>query len=271
MRIRPLSSSAAPRTRTGAALQIAAGAVAASALVWFGVAYDAAPTAPTAPFPLAPSAAVSVRPDFEPPTNVELADALLSSGLGAPALTAAGLSGPQITTLVGRARTHLEAHIQELRDAEEQIIAAQTTYDSLRRRIESGFGSQGDVANFVAATAALNEARASRQTVLNALIASSVAGLPFEVAATLATLRTNSGWELPTQYGVVNHGETDWIALRDAIANDTISARRGEDPDPDAHAYLLQAQADPTVAAATANLQNLAPLNLAWNQAVGIP
>ena len=268
MRTRPSSTSAPSRTRTGAALQLASGAVAASALVWFGVAYN---TAPTAPSPSAPPASGSLRPEFDPLTSLELGDALLSAGLGAPALTAAGLSEGQVTALVGRARSHLEGHIQELRDAEQSITSAQTTYDALRRRIESGFGSQGDVSNFVAATAALNEARASRQTIVDGLITASVAGLSSEVTSTLATLRGNKSWELPTQYGVVNHGETDWMALRDAIANDTISARRGEDPDPDAHAYLLQAQADPAVSAAASNLQNLAPLNLAWNQAVGAP
>lgn len=267
MRTRTPSQPKSARSRTGAVLQIVTGGVAASALVWFGVAYNTAPSTPSAPSHPAP--AVSLRPEVDPLTNGELGMALVSAGLNAKALAAAGLSESQIASLIGRARTHLGDHIQELRDANDSLASAQASYDALQRRIQSGQGNEADVTNFATAGATLSSARSARQSVVTELINASVAGLPAEKTSALATVRANASWELPPQYLVVQHSQSDWVALRDAIANDTISARRGDDPDPDAHSLLLQAQADPAVAAASASLQNLSALNLAWNQAVG--
>jgi hypothetical protein len=265
----PASQPKVARSRSGAALQIASGAVAASALVWFGVAYNATPSATAPSAPPHPAPAISQRPEIDPLTNGELGMALVTAGLSPKALAAAGLSESQVTALVGRARTHLTEHIQELRDADQALFSAQASHDALQRRIQSGQGNQADLTNFATAASDLASARTARQSVISDLITASVNGLAAEKTSALATLRANASWELPPQYLVVNHSESDWVALRDAVANDAISARNGNDPDPDAHTLLLQAQADPSVAASSASLQNLNALNLAWNQAVG--
>jgi hypothetical protein len=246
------------RIRLGAALPALAAALALGAAV-------------VAAFTLAPSAkrpAVSSVRLVDPLTTFEVATTLSAAGLDAQSLAAAGLSGPEATSLLSRARSHLQEHIQTLRDADSARAASQASYDALRRRVESGLASEADLSNLATAASALGSAQASRQSALDALSSDATSQLDPAKVIRLATLRGNHGWEVPIQYRAANRSQPDWVALRDALANDRIAARRGEDPDPAAHQLLLDAQANANVSAAASSLQNLPDLQAAWNQGV---
>ena len=86
----------------------------------------------------------------------------------------------------------------------------------------------------------------------------------------LGTLDANKNWDKPVQYHAVNRGEPDWVALRDALANDRVSTRLGTEPNAAAHQLLATANANSAVATGSFNItNNLSALRPAWEQAVG--
>ncbi len=58
------------------------------------------------------------------------------------------------------------------------------------------------------------------------LRAAAVAGLSQAKQDTLATVRANLNRELPVQYLATNRSDADWVALREALANDRQSTAR---------------------------------------------
>src|SRR5262245_52337918 len=67
----------------------------------------------------------------------------------------------------------------------------------------------------------------------------------------------------------VERSESQWVDLREALANERISAADGVDPDANAHALLTQLRADPTVNAAASNLNaNLIAVSASFNTAI---
>lgn len=242
------------------------GAAALAALTYAGIASMPSPAAPLRPSPL-----VSPLPaEPEPLKDQELAIALSRLGLEAHALAAAGLSDSQTTALVGRVRAHLSEHIQDLRDADQNWASKRAEVDRLERKIRSGKSAPGDLALLSTARTELAAAATQRQEVLDAVSSAAGVNLGSSPLVTLGTIKTNRAtWDLPVQYLTQSRELGDWVALRDALANDRISTARGEEPDPQAHQLLLGVQAQPEVASAASNLQsNLALVSSAWNAAV---
>ena len=97
------------------------------------------------------------------------------------------------------------------------------------------------------------------------------AGLSENQRAALATIRRNRHWDLPLEFLVVDRAESEWVALRDCLANERIAAKLDdEEPDPVAQAVLGQLRSHPAVLVARGNLDgNLAVLTMVWQQAVG--
>ncbi len=154
--------------------------------------------------------------------------------------------------------------------ADAAYSAARQDRDRLKRLIQSGQGTSEDVDAYAAAKIALALAESQRETVLGAILAAATSGLSASETNNQAALRSTSNWNLPTEFLVVDHSEAEWVQLREALANERIAAKLGEDPDPDAQALLATFRSDPLVAVAAANLDtNLPAVEAAWDTAVG--
>ena len=149
-------------------------------------------------------------------------------------------------------------------------VASRREADRLERLIESGLSTPEDRAAYTAAQAGLTAARAQAQSVLSTAYLAGVATLGAEQRAVLETLDGNKSWDVPLQYRALGRTQGDWVALRDALANDRVSAALGIAPDPAAQQLLASVNANAAIAAAGSNLAtNAGTLGSAWNQAVG--
>ena len=118
----------------------------------------------------------------------------------------------------------------------------------------------------------MNSAAAQRETLLSGVQTTATSGLTETQKTALTNLRANSSWNLAKkEFMVVNHSEAEWVALRDALANERISAELGEEPDTGCQALLTTYRANSAVITATTGLgaQNLAAIRSAWSAAAG--
>jgi len=202
-----------------------------------------------------------------PPANTEFAGILLRVGLGAEALAAAGISGEQVAGIGAAARNALD--LATLRARDEAFIAARQTHDRLLRLVQSGKGTQEDVAARSTASATLTAATNARDGYLASARTAALATVTPEQAARVTKILANQKWGLPTQYLVKDHTEAEWVALRDALSAKRISLVDESEPLAQSAAdYLSTADAVSEVATAKVSLESgIAAVQTAWNLA----
>jgi hypothetical protein len=202
-----------------------------------------------------------------PPANTEFAGVLLRVGLGGEALAAAGVSGQQVSGLVAAVAQHFDPATMRARD--ETFISARQTHDQLVRLIQSGKGTQEDVAARSTAQAALTAAASARDGYLSAAREAGLATLAAEPAALVRRILANQKWGLPTQYLAKDRTEPEWVALRDLVAAKRISVQEEDEPMSEATVQALAAaDAVSEVATAKVNLDSgIASVQTAWNAA----
>jgi hypothetical protein len=204
------------------------------------------------------------------PSATDVATGLHRLELGPDALTAAGLSSSDATELVQRAFSHLIESQNALDLADLVHADAKRNSTILERTVRSGTADDDELAALPAALAALASATSQQQTLLAGLVDGATADLTGPQRAKLDRIRLNQDWKLPIEFLVIDREETVWVALRDALANERISARLGEMRDAAAQTLLAQLRADPAVSMARANLDaNLGVIEAAWDAAVG--
>ncbi|MCI0676139.1 MAG: hypothetical protein L0Y42_10245 [Phycisphaerales bacterium] len=204
-----------------------------------------------------------------PPTPQALSLAATRVSLTSAALTAAGVSATEASNAVNDVQAYMTENPTVFSSADAAIATARPEHDRLQRLIQGGTHAPADLAAFGTAVTNLNNALAQRETAVNSAWAAGTADLSTAKKAILTKIRTNESWGLPIEFLTVERTEAQWVALRNALANERISAQSGESPDPDAQTLLTQARSDATVSAATANLgANLAGVTAAWNSAV---
>jgi len=143
-------------------------------------------------------------------------------------------------------------------------------HDQLERTVQSGLATAQELSQFQASTTMLASATSTRQAALDAAYNAGVANLSGAQQATLAAIKANKSWSLPVKYLVASHTQAQWVALRDALANDKISEQLGETKDATAQSLLASEGAAGAVATASSNLGALkASVTSAWNTAVG--
>lgn len=224
----------------------------------------AAAIAPLGPLPLGPALAAQGASGG----GLELV--LLRAGVSPNALAAGGAAPQSLSGLVDSAEAHFAAHSQELALADAAHASARRETDRLRRLIESGKGSQEDVANFQAQSAALASASAAQEATLSALLDAATAGLTANQRTLLRRIQAAKGWGLPIEFAVVERSQEEWVELRGALANERFASKYGEEADPAAAAFLAHARADQAVASARASLDtNQAAITASWNAAHG--
>lgn len=219
------------------------------------------------------TAALSDTPDGDsdpppPPANTEDAALMIRVGLGADALTAVGVRGADVASIVAAALAY-EAQGPALGSLDASYAQAKTTVDRLRRLVRSGRGSQEDVSTLAQAKTDLENAESARQAHINAMRAAGMAGTSAGVRAAVETIYANQSWRLPTVYLVKDRAQADWVALRDALATKRISENYGEPFDQAAQDTLAGVDAETEIATAKVNLDTyMAAVQTAWNEAV---
>ena len=199
---------------------------------------------------------------------------LLRSGLGADALAAAGISSGSVTAILQGAADQLNANPTSLTTADTGHAAAQVESDRLRSKIQSGLASQEEIASYQSQMSSLASAATARQSALDAVFNAASANLTAPQRATLTQIRANRAADhskgFPIEFQVVGRTESEWIALRDALANEKQAIKYPDTLDEGAQSLLSTARANGSVAAARASLTaNLATVTTSWNTASG--
>jgi hypothetical protein len=206
----------------------------------------------------------------KPPTlDANLVTALYRAGLQPEDLAAAGVSAESTTTVVGNVKAWLSQNASTLSNADSRLGSAVPAKESLWRKVQSGLASHDDVTALDAAVTEFNAALAGQTSAVSAMFDAGTASLSSDTKATLVLERTSQlAWGLPMQYLVKSRTQADWVALRDALDNERVSSKLGEDPDPAAQALLATVRADPAIAAAKTNLDTkLGAVTASWEAA----
>lgn len=200
----------------------------------------------------------------------DFAVTMIRAGLDADALAAVGVSANGVVNVLQPAADAINNAPSALSTADAAFAAARVESDRLQRLIQSGRGSSEDVTSYQTQSAVLATATSQRQSVLDGYFTAAIAGLSSDQRTQITRLRANRSWNLPLEFLVVNREQAEWVAVRDALANERISAKLGESPDESAQASLTTWRAVSAVSTAKSNLDaNRATVRAAWNTAVG--
>lgn len=208
-----------------------------------------------------------IPPDF--PTT------LIRVGLDPAALTAAGVASGSITSVLQAAADTINANPNAIPNADTAFAAARVSSDRLRALVQSGLASQDDLTAYQTAGANLVTATSQRQTAMDQVFTTAIANLTAGQRTLLTQLRTNRSRDFsrdyPMEFLVIDRQETEWVNLRDCLANEHIAIRYPETLDQGAQSQLATWRADPTVSAAKNSLDaNLPAVTTAWNTAAGV-
>lgn len=199
---------------------------------------------------------------------VDFATTLHRVGLDPRSLAAGGVSSNSVSAVVADVESATQGNPSGLSGADAAFAEARVAHDSLERKIRSGKASQEEVAAYPSAKSALEAATAAQQSELDALFTAGSGSLGESQRAALAQLRANRAWGLPAEFLVVERTQQQWVALRDALANERFCAEYNETPDANAAALLATTRSNAAVATAITGLStNLASITSAWNAA----
>lgn len=193
---------------------------------------------------------------------------LIRAGLGADALCAAGVSSGSVSSALSAVAAAINVNPTLISSTDASYASARRDVDRLKALIESGRGSQEDVSAYQTASASLTTATAARQAALDAIFTAGTANLSAGQRAALTQIRANHAYELPLEFLAVERTQTEWVDVRDALANERISAKLGDEPDAGNQASLATWRANATVSSAKTSLDtNLPGVTSAWNSA----
>lgn len=210
--------------------------------------------------------------DPEPPpapADTATAATLTRVSLDPQALAAAGLGTGEVSELVNDAYAYLTQNPTALSSADADYADARRDVDALRRKAKSGLASAQEVSDLATAKSDLASATSARDSALDGIFDAAVADLSQAKKDLLATIRKNRGWGFACCYLVADRSEGDWVKLRDALANEKISAKLGEAVDPACSSFLGSVKGETAVSAAiVAQGSGLSSVKGAWNTAL---
>jgi len=190
---------------------------------------------------------------------------LCKVGLDPVNLTAAGVASNEVAGLVSDASTYIGDHSAALDAAEARLQTAQGEFDRLDQLVVSGHSNEQDRTAYAAAITELAAARTGLNSARDSLFAAATANLNNAKRDALATLRQNAKREVPVQYRLTERSNQQWATLRNALANQRISARYEVSADPTLATVCSNANAENATSAAAINLtNNLAAVKSAW-------
>jgi hypothetical protein len=196
--------------------------------------------------------------------------ALLRAGLGAEALAASVVTAQETSALVAAFADSMASQPGALEQADATWAAARITKEAVEQKVASGLATPQEVAALIDAKAALASAENARTLLLDGWLQSATANLSAAKQSTLAMLRENQSWALPIEFLVKERQQSEWIAIRDALSNERIAPKYGDQPDQAQQAALATWRAEAPVAAAkSASTANLTAVESAWDSATG--
>ncbi len=203
--------------------------------------------------------------------STDLAVPVLRAGLSPESIAAAGVAPPGVATMVTDMTASSAHQTGALAAADSTYAQARVAHDTLQRIVNQGQATPQQVLDFQQAKEGFANAAAARQAVLDALFTEATGGLGATQRATLAQIRANARWKLPTEFLVVSRTQVQWVELRELLTHEKIAAKLGWDPDPDCVSQLALLRAQPQVAAAKTSLDStLAAVRVAWEVAVDV-
>ena len=194
----------------------------------------------------------------------------IRAGLGAEALSAAGVTAAEVAGVLGDLEES-DAYVNgDLATADAAYSEARGRVDELRRLVKSGQGTEQDVVDLATAKSDLAEGEADQETALDALFTAGAATLSAGEKATLDQIRANADRRgFPTELLVVSRTDQQWIDLRKALDHEKVCLKTGETVHETYATLLANARGAAAVSQAKANLDStLAAVRTAWDAAV---
>jgi hypothetical protein len=197
------------------------------------------------------------------------ATALLRLSLGPEALASAGLTPLEAKGVIDAGVSAWESFHPALSEADAKAAALRGPVEDLARQVRAGKTDAGQVEELATMREALTVALAERKQVLDGFWAAATEGTNQSARASLATLRANAHWQLPSAYLVVERTQAEWVALRNVLDHHAVCAELGTAPK-DSMVYALQtAKANQSVAEALAAAHTYLPaIQAAWDAAL---
>jgi hypothetical protein len=186
---------------------------------------------------------------------------LAMCGLSPATLAAAGCDTNDASAVVAAARSVAEQYGQAIADAREAVLDARKALQSAR--------STGTTESVTLAQATLTEAEDSLSSVNLTAHETVTAPLSSTERAIIATIASNKGRDVPVSYLTVTRTDSEWVALRDALAiRKDFAAKSTTEPDT-VTSLIASVESQTEVGQALAAAQNsLAGIEAAWTAAL---
>lgn len=196
---------------------------------------------------------------------------LIRAGLDSESLAAVGVASDDIPSTLAEAVDVWVADPDRLPDADAAYASARRSVDSLRRLVRSGRGSEQDVADLASAKQDLEDAQDERQAALDAMRAAAAESMSSSKATLLECAYQNRRWDFaPVWLRVKDRSQADWVKLRDALTNEKVADRYGDDPDATLQSFLSSCRSDADAATCKVNYEgSLTAVEAAWITYVG--
>jgi hypothetical protein len=215
---------------------------------------------------------------FLEPTPNEVLGALHRVSLDAESLAAAGLGEIEAESVAENLIAHLTQNGAAMTTADNAYANARAAHDQLMRLVRSGTAAPEDLTAFATAQSTLASATSAREAAVDALYEAAIDEIEDEDAlAILQKVRAHrqSSWRnIPVEFLTIERTEAEWLALRNALAEERIVDSGGEGAGPEgavssaSSSLLTTARANGTVEAAMTGLnENLTAIESALNEA----
>ena len=215
-------------------------------------------------------AATMLRLSLPPTTPADFPATLIRAGLDPKALAAAGVASGTVSAVLSNAASQINSDPTALSSADDALASARTSVDHLTSLIQSGHGTQDDITALATAQSSLATATSQRQTALDAIFNAAVANLSDAQKTALSKIRANRPWDVAIEFLVVDRTESQWVQVRDALANERIAVSLPDSLNQTAQSNLATWRSDTGVASAKSSLDsNLSAVTTAWNSAAG--
>jgi len=193
-------------------------------------------------------------------------EALAIAGLDAKSLAAAGVEPAAVEDIVTAVRDHLNEH--PFSQTHAAFTSALAEVERLTGAVQSGGGEQSATA-LTTARATLETASAAHSAAVAGITSAASAHLSEAQRTAIANFRANRELDIPAKYLTAARSESEWLALRGALASVRISTARNESPNPQAAAAIADANAHEATVTAAQGMQRVGEVRAAWLAAVG--
>ena len=201
-----------------------------------------------------------------PPVNSVVAGVLYRVGLSAETLASCGVTGPQVSGMIGAALALYDPVTLRSRSEAHALAAAEES--RLAGIARSGLASPDDLAALATARTTLVQAKAALTSYLDAMRVAACAGVASAQGTQIQTSHANRAWDLAAPYLVKDRSQESWVALREALDTKRISEVHGYPFPSSSQSILASIEAEPEIALARSNLDaNLFDVQTAWNLA----